>query len=393
MALETSSGYKTWWQWDDGLQRRVPAALAAARTQHAEEIAFWQFVQWQFDAQLGAVKKYANDRGVSIMGDLPIFVAHHSADVWARPDLYTLDENFQPTVVAGCPPDAMAVDGQRWGNPHYHWDRMAKEDFAWWTARVRRALEQADVFRIDHFRGFAGYYEIPASCPTAREGTWRTGPGKPLFDAIARALGPLPIVAEDLGFITQDVYDLRDSLGYPGMRILQFAFGDDAGNDFLPHNYVANTDRLHRHARQRHRARLVGQREPARARLRRQLPGHRRRRHPLGDDPRLLQLGGQHRRVPAAGRAGPGQRAPHEHAGHRERPELVVALRLADAGHRAGPRAGADQRGQRARADRARQTALSGGAEGRRSLISSRAAASTSHHRVRRSSEAPRSGD
>ena len=241
MALETSSGYKTWWQWDDGLQRRVPAALAAARAQHAEEITFWQFVQWQFDAQLGAIKKYANDRGVSLMGDLPIFVAHHSADVWARPDLYTLDESFQPTVVAGCPPDAMALDGQRWGNPQYHWDRMAKEDFAWWTARVRRALEQADVFRIDHFRGFAGYYEIPASCPTAREGTWRTGPGKPLFDAIARALGPLPIVAEDLGFITQDVYDLRDSLGYPGMRILQFAFGADAKNEFLPHNYVANT--------------------------------------------------------------------------------------------------------------------------------------------------------
>ncbi len=241
MALETSSGCRPWWEWEGGLQRRQAAALAAARTKHAGEIAFWQFVQWQFDAQLGAVKRYANDRGVSLMGDLPIFVAHHSADVWARPDLYTLDENFQPTVVAGCPPDAMAVDGQRWGNPLYHWDRMAKEDFGWWTARVRRALEQADVFRIDHFRGFAGYYEIPASCPTAREGTWCTGPGKPLFDAISRALGPLPIVAEDLGFITQDVYDLRDGLGYPGMRILQFAFGGDASDTFLPHNYARNT--------------------------------------------------------------------------------------------------------------------------------------------------------
>ena len=241
MALETSSGCRPWWEWEGGLQRRQAAALAAARTKHADEIAFWQFVQWQFDAQLGVVKRYANDRGVFLMGDLPIFVAHHSADVWARPDLYTLDGNFQPTVVAGCPPDAMAVDGQRWGNPLYHWDRMAKEDFSWWTARVRRALEQADVFRIDHFRGFAGYYEIPASCPTAREGTWRTGPGKPLFDAITRALGPLPIVAEDLGFITQDVYELRDGLGYPGMRILQFAFGGDASDTFLPHNYARNT--------------------------------------------------------------------------------------------------------------------------------------------------------
>ena len=241
MALETGSGYKPWWEWDAGLQRRTPAALAAARTKHADEIAFWQFVQWQFDTQLSAVKKYANARGVFLMGDLPIFVAHHSADVWARPDLYTLDENFQPTVVAGCPPDAMAVDGQRWGNPLYHWDRMAQEDFAWWTARVCRALEQADVFRIDHFRGFAGYYEIPASCPTAREGTWRTGPGKALFDAIARALGPLPIVAEDLGFITPDVHALRDGCGYPGMRILQFGFGLDGGHEFLPHNYVSNT--------------------------------------------------------------------------------------------------------------------------------------------------------
>ena len=241
MAIETHYAGRPWWEWEGSLQRRQAAALATARVQHADEIAFWQFVQWQFDTQLAAVKKYANDRGVFLMGDLPIFVAHHSADVWARPDLYTLDENFQPTVVAGCPPDAMAVDGQRWGNPLYHWDRMAKEDFGWWTARVRRALEQADVFRIDHFRGFAGYYEIPASCPTAREGTWRTGPGKPLFDAIAKALGPLPIVAEDLGFITQDVYDLRDGCGFPGMRILQFGFGDDAGNEFLPHNYVANT--------------------------------------------------------------------------------------------------------------------------------------------------------
>jgi 4-alpha-glucanotransferase len=241
MALETASGYKTWWQWEDSLRRRVPAALDASRAQHADEIAFWQFVQWQFDVQLAAVKKYANGRGVSLMGDLPIFVAHYSADVWARPDLYTLDEQFQPTVVAGCPPDAMAVDGQRWGNPLYHWDRMAQEDFAWWSARVCRALEQADVFRIDHFRGFAGYYEIPVSCPTAREGTWRTGPGKALFAAIERALGPLPIVAEDLGFITPDVIALRDDCGFPGMRILQFGFGGEAGSEFLPHNYIPNT--------------------------------------------------------------------------------------------------------------------------------------------------------
>ncbi len=241
MALETVNEGRAWWTWSDGLRRRDEKALADARREHGTECTFWQFVQWQFDVQLAEVKQYANERGVFLMGDLPIFVAHHSADVWARPDLYTLDEQFQPTVVAGCPPDAMAVDGQRWGNPLYHWDRMAAEDFGWWTARVCRALEQADVFRIDHFRGFAGYYEIPASCPTAREGTWRTGPGKALFDAIERALGPLPIVAEDLGFITPDVVTLRDDCGFPGMRILQFGFGDDAANEFLPHNYIANT--------------------------------------------------------------------------------------------------------------------------------------------------------
>jgi 4-alpha-glucanotransferase len=241
MALETANEGRPWWTWTDGLRRRDPEAITHARREHAMECTFWQFVQWCFDVQLKAVKQYANERGVSLMGDLPIFVAHHSADVWARPDLYTLDEDFQPTVVAGCPPDDMAVDGQRWGNPLYRWDRMAAEDFAWWTARVCRALAQADVFRIDHFRGFAGYYEIPASCPTAREGRWLAGPGKALFDAIERALGPLPIVAEDLGFITPDVIELRDACGFPGMRILQFGFGGDATHEFLPHNWIANT--------------------------------------------------------------------------------------------------------------------------------------------------------
>jgi 4-alpha-glucanotransferase len=174
------------------------------------------------------------------MGDLPIFIAHHSADCWSRPDLYTLDQHFQPTVVAGCPPDAMAPTGQRWGNPLYRWEKMAEEDYAWWSARLKRALNQADVFRIDHFRGFAGYYEIPASCPTAEEGRWITGPGKALFEAIERTLGKLPIVAEDLGLITEDVIALRDGFAFPGMKILQFGFGTDGTDDFLPHNWGRN---------------------------------------------------------------------------------------------------------------------------------------------------------
>lgn len=237
MALEAAHQGKAWWFWAAELRDRDPKALAAARIEHAAEIRFWQFVQWCFDTQTLALKAYANQRGVALMGDLPIFIAHHSSDCWARPDLYFLDEDFQPTVVAGCPPDAMAPTGQRWGNPLYRWDRMAAENYAWWTARLRRALHQADVFRIDHFRGFAGYYEIPASCPTAEDGHWVPGPGKALFDAIGAELGELPIVAEDLGLITPDVVELRDGCGFPGMKILQFGFGSDANDEFLPHNW------------------------------------------------------------------------------------------------------------------------------------------------------------
>ena len=235
MAIRSPLNGQPWWQWPAALARREPAALAAARVQHADEIAFWQFVQWQFDVQCSALKTYANGKGVRLMGDLPIFVAHDSADCWSRPDLYDLDANFNTRVVAGCPPDAMAVDGQRWGNPLYLWDRMAAENYAWWTARVKRALHQADCFRIDHFRGFAGYYEIPGERMDARIGQWLKGPGQALFDAIEKALGKLPIVAEDLGFITDDVIALRDGCGFPGMKILQFGFGAEGDHEFLPH--------------------------------------------------------------------------------------------------------------------------------------------------------------
>lgn len=240
MALETENAGKAWWHWPEELCRRETSALVDARTRLQDEIAFWAFVQWCFDTQLAALKQYANGKGVAIMGDLPIFIAHHSADCWSRPDLYTLDQHFQPTVVAGCPPDAMAPTGQRWGNPLYHWDKMAQENYAWWSDRLKRALNQADVFRIDHFRGFAGYYEIPASCPTAEEGRWIPGPGKALFEAIEHTLGRLPIVAEDLGLITEDVIALRDCFAFPGMKILQFGFGTDGTDDFLPHNWGRN---------------------------------------------------------------------------------------------------------------------------------------------------------
>jgi 4-alpha-glucanotransferase len=175
------------------------------------------------------------------MGDLPIFVAHHGADCWASPDLYELDAQSQPTVVAGVPPDAFAAEGQRWGNPLYRWDRMQADGYAWWIKRLQRALAQVDVVRIDHFRGFAAYWEIPAASPTAMTGRWVTGPGIALFDALAAALGVLPIVAEDLGVITPDVTALREACGFPGMRVLQFAFGDDATNLYLPHHITPDS--------------------------------------------------------------------------------------------------------------------------------------------------------
>jgi 4-alpha-glucanotransferase len=239
MALQRAHG-DAWWRWPAALARREPRALQRARREHAGEIGFWCFVQWCFGTQCAALKAYANQRGVALMGDVPIFVAHHSADCWARPDLFELDAHWQPTVVAGAPPDRLGPDGQRWGNPLYRWERMADDGFAWWTARMRRALALADVVRIDHFRGFAAHWEIPATSDTARHGRWVTGPGQALFDALGAALGPLPIVAEDLGTITPDVHALRRACGFSGMAVLQYAFHEDATHEYLPHNLEPN---------------------------------------------------------------------------------------------------------------------------------------------------------
>ena len=243
MALDghyQQQGIWNWTAWETGCARRDPAALAAARRQWREEIDFWCFVQWCFTTQWRALKRYANERDVQLIGDLPIFVAHHSADCWARPDLFLLDAQGEPRVVAGVPPDYFSATGQRWGNPLYDWPAMQREGFAWWVARMRHELARADVVRIDHFRGFAAYWEIPASCATAVEGRWVPAPGAALFEALKAALGELPVIAEDLGVITPDVEALRDGCGFPGMKILQFAFGGDATHAFLPHNYPSH---------------------------------------------------------------------------------------------------------------------------------------------------------
>jgi 4-alpha-glucanotransferase len=237
MALSDERPGTSWCDWDGGLARRDPAALRAARTRHASRTHFHAFCQWRFFEQWRRLKAHANARGIRIVGDAPIFIAHQSAEVWARPDLFELDARGAPTVVAGVPPDYFSATGQRWGNPLYRWRAHADEGYAWWTRRVRHGLALADILRIDHFRGFAQHWEIAAAEPTAVNGRWRDGPGESLFNAIERALGPLPIIAEDLGLITPDVAALRERLGFPGMLVLEFAFDGKSDNLYLPHNH------------------------------------------------------------------------------------------------------------------------------------------------------------
>ncbi|MBK9345182.1 MAG: 4-alpha-glucanotransferase [Burkholderiales bacterium] len=250
MALDVCYG-QPWTDWPAALAQRDPQALAAASEDLADEVGFFSFVQWRFGVQWQALRDYAHDNGVAIVGDAPIFVAHHSADVWMNAAQYQLDEHGAPTVVAGVPPDYFSTTGQRWGNPLYRWDAMQADGFAWWKARLQHLLGLVDIVRVDHFRGFDTYWEIPASEPTAVAGQWCAGPGKALFDALlgaeseagteSAATNGLPIIAEDLGEITPAVVALRQACGFPGMRVLQFAFGDTPANPYLPHNYAAQT--------------------------------------------------------------------------------------------------------------------------------------------------------
>ena len=238
MALKDDQGGKSWFQWPRPLRLRKPAALAAARKRLAEDVAFWQGVQFLFFRQFQAMKDYAHAKGIALIGDLPIYVAGDSADVWAAPDQFQLDENGLPTEVAGVPPDAFCEDGQLWGNPLFRWDRMAQDGYRWWLDRIAAQFRLYDTLRIDHFRGFDAYYAIPYGDKTARNGRWRPGPGAEFFRAVNAALGPRDIIAEDLGFLTPSVHALREETGYPGMKILEFAFDDRKnGSDYLPHCY------------------------------------------------------------------------------------------------------------------------------------------------------------
>ncbi|MFM2397577.1 MAG: hypothetical protein RLZZ144_827 [Pseudomonadota bacterium] len=241
MALADANNWADWSQWDPKLAHRNEAALQKASVKLADKINFWRFCQWRFFSQWRKLKNYANEKGVQIVGDIPIFIAFQSAEVWARPELFELNENNEPNVVAGVPPDYFSETGQRWGNPLYRWSAHESENYDWWIERIRKTIQLVDIVRIDHFRGFAGYWEIPAHEQTAINGRWMPGPGEKLFNAVQSALGKLPIIAEDLGVVTPDVVELLDKFNFPGMRILQFAFGGAADNPYLPHNYIANT--------------------------------------------------------------------------------------------------------------------------------------------------------
>ncbi|MFN8547362.1 MAG: 4-alpha-glucanotransferase [Candidatus Eisenbacteria bacterium] len=224
-------------QWDRPLGRREPWALERLRRDRAEQIRYQEFLQWQFRRQWGALRRYANERGVALVGDAPIFVALDSADVWAHPDIFLLDEDGRPQVVAGVPPDYFSKDGQLWGNPLYDWEALRARDFDWWIDRLRTVFSLTDAVRLDHFIGFYRAWAVPARAKTARRGKWLLNPGREMFTRAAEVLGPLPVIAEDLGFLIDEVRALRDDLGFPGMKVLQFAFSGGPDNEHLPHQH------------------------------------------------------------------------------------------------------------------------------------------------------------
>lgn len=240
MAIKDSYGGKALSDWDDDIRMRVPEAVSRNASMLAENAGFYKFMQYEFFRQWFALKEYANENGVQLIGDMPIYVSADSADLWTQPQLFVLDEERVPTMVAGCPPDAFSAKGQLWGNPVYDWDAMEKDGYKWWITRIRAASELFDMVRIDHFRGFESFYTIPYGSEDAVVGEWVKGPDVKLFDAVKAALGDVNIIAEDLGFLTEDVHKMLDACGYPGMKILQFGFDPYGNSEYLPHNYPKN---------------------------------------------------------------------------------------------------------------------------------------------------------
>ncbi|MGN0402206.1 MAG: 4-alpha-glucanotransferase [Acetatifactor sp.] len=240
MAVKTSFDNISWLEWEDDIRIRKPETLKKYRKKFAKEVEFYEFQQYMFRVQWDRLKDYANRKGIKIIGDIPIYVALDSADAWANPELFQFDEDRRPTAVAGCPPDAFSATGQLWGNPLYNWEVHKENGFTWWLSRLEACFRLYDVVRIDHFRAFDAYYSIPAGRETAEVGTWEPGPGYALFQAMKEKLGNREVIAEDLGFLTPSVLKLVKKTGYPGMKVLQFAFDSDSECPYLPHNYSQN---------------------------------------------------------------------------------------------------------------------------------------------------------
>lgn len=240
MAIKESNKGEAWTEWEDGLKRRDPHSLWLFKEAHKDEVEFWEFLQFKFFEQWTKLKAYANENGIQIIGDIPIYVALDSAAVWVYPDLFDLDKDLYPNTVAGCPPDAFSETGQLWGNPIYNWARHKETGYNWWIDRLRAASELYDMVRIDHFRGFDGYYTIPYGDKTAENGEWKTGPGIEFFRFIESRLGKLPIIAEDLGFLTPSVLQMLSDSGFPGMKVLEFAFDPREESNYLPYTYDKN---------------------------------------------------------------------------------------------------------------------------------------------------------
>ena len=237
MALKDANGGVAWSEWDDALKFRKPEAMEEAKEKYADDIAFYKMLQYLFFKQWTALKAYANEKGIRIIGDVPIYVAMDSADVWANPTQFYLDKDLNPIEVAGCPPESFSADGQLWGYPLFRWDVMKKDSYSWWTKRISAMAKLYDIVRIDHFRGFDSFYAIPAKDDTAKNGVWKDGPGMDLFNVLEKKLGKLPIIVEDLGFLTPSVKKLLKDSGFPGMKVIQFAFDSREDSDYLPHNY------------------------------------------------------------------------------------------------------------------------------------------------------------
>ncbi len=241
MTLKASQAGRPWWSWPTPYKQQDPVALLEFERANGQAIQFEKFLQFLFFRQWKRVRTYAAKAGIEIIGDLPIYVAEDSVEVWREPGLFQLDGNLDPLFVAGCPPDYFSDDGQLWGNPLYDWEAHRAQAFSWWIERLRFQLSLYDRLRIDHFRGLESYWAVPYGDRTARRGHWEPGPGDALFEALARELGSLPLIAEDLGYMTEEVFQLRERTGFPGMKILQFAFNPDASSDYLPHNLTENT--------------------------------------------------------------------------------------------------------------------------------------------------------